>query len=306
MRGLTRLLQITTEPVYRTKLLVFGLMGAVLVAISSAMTNKVFADTLLMLAVTIWGVALVQVLWDFVGGDPTTTRLTEIRRAMEDNRQSLTKSVSLLGDLIDGNIGIERIWATRRAWQSDPQLGIAAWHDIVCSGSCTRIVSNTLWANWMNNPQFRERFFRSIELGKRAHIVVYDPASDILRNRAADEGERHVKGALQMQVEIASTLRILSDVLTQWDNQTRERLQVRLTDVFPHPFQMVWVDAQMLIAVYLSGRSGGSAPTFQLTDPSVYFETFAGQFELIWKRARQVTDLQDYIDRFESADPNSV
>jgi len=50
----------------------------------------------------------------------------------------------------------------------------------------------------------------------------------------------------------------------------------------------------MVVAIYLSGKSGGPSPTVQLRgSESSYFRKYAEQFETLWQRAEPLDD-----DRF--------
>jgi len=72
-------------------------------------------------------VALVRVLWDFVGGDPLPIAMMDVQQDLSVDRDLMLRSIHLLGDLVEGNIGIERIWSTRRTWLGDPGSGVTAW-----------------------------------------------------------------------------------------------------------------------------------------------------------------------------------
>lgn len=305
-RGLRRLLALFGEPVYRTKLLVFGLLGGVITLAGALAPSGTPRDILYGLSVTIWGVAIVQVLWDFVGGDPMSAKLDSISDAAASDRDILARSMTLLADLLDGSIGIERVWPTRREWSGDPRSGTSAWHDLVCRGRSIKIASSTLWSGWLNNPDFRRRFLHHVATGNaHACILLYDPREPVLERRAADEGERLLGGSLQMRAEIAYSLNELARGTRDWDAATKARLQVRLTYLYPHPAQIVLVDQRMLVALYLSGHSGGSAPTFQLTGPSAFFKTYSDQFDILWGRAWAIEDLDEYMKMLESWSPSA-
>jgi hypothetical protein len=304
--GLRRLVRLLADPVYRIKLLVFGLLGGVLVPLASITGDPLLRSTLLGLSVTIWGVALVQVLWDFVGGDPLSIAVKDVQQSLSLDRDLVLRSMRLLGDVVEGNLGIERIWPTRRAWLRDPHSGAAVWHDLLCTGQCIQVASMTWWSNWLNNPDVRRRFFDHIASSDAsARLVLYDPDSEVARLRSRDEGEPSFRGALPMQLEIAASLRQLADELRRLPEPARARFEVRLTDRHPHPAQIIRVDDRILVAIYLAGSSGGSAPTLQLIGPSTGFETFRRQFEILWERARPVTDLERYVARLATQWPSA-
>jgi hypothetical protein len=306
---LERINNLFKEPEYRTKLLVFVLIGVVLTLSAILTQDEFWSDVLVQIAITFATVAFVQVLWAFLGGDPVEVEIGQAGERLEGEIQAVDQkvdhlkgSLNLLADLMDGNIGIERIWPDRNAWQTDQKDGRDDWHKWVCQADEINFVSNTMWNNWLHNDDFRRGFFENLNRGANIKIVLYDPDSPILAQRAKDEKDPKLMGVLQMQNEIGSSLLVISKELGKLEPQARERLEVRLSDQFAHFAQIIRADKRVLVALYLSGRTGGYCPTFQLQgDHSVYYETYEKQFEIIWKRAKAISqaELQELVGRFE-------
>ena len=75
------------------------------------------------------------------------------------------------------------------------------------------------------------------------------------------------------------------------DDAVKRNLQVRLTTRSYHLAQIIRADDHILVAVYLSGKTGGPSPTFQVRGPETeYFRTFSEQIEILWERGRTVSD----------------
>jgi len=200
---------------------------------------------------------------------------------------SIQRSTAVLADIVDPYIGIERIWPNRRAWVNDPSDGMAAWKKRVCQAKEVEIVSMTLWTNWFQDTDFRGEFFESLARGTTARILIYDPHADVLKLRAADE--RSPRG--QMQAEIEWTLEAIACGRETLDAAAPKNLQVRLTNRFYHLAQIIRADDRILVGVYLSGKIGGSAPSFQVKGPeTAFYQAYHEQIDILWKRGREVSD----------------
>jgi hypothetical protein len=273
----------------------------VLLSVLVQSRSPFWSEVLLEFALTFGAVGVLQLLWDFLGGEPIELRIEEVK----DEVRSVQQSITLLSDLIDGSIGIERIWSDRQAWQEDPVDGRRVWDTRTGVARRIDIMSNTLWNNWIHREEFRKGLFGNIAHGACARILIYDPDADVLRLRAADEEDVFLviqrEKVYEMQQEINSTL---SRVAKEWRNlpvSSRTNLEVRLTTRTLHPVQMIRADERMLVTIYLSGKSGTPAPTLQLRGAkSSYFQKYAEQFETLWERARYLDDrrfdqiLQEY------------
>jgi|GEM_PF-5858671 len=214
----------------------------------------------------------------------TTSILKEINAKLD----SIQRSTAVLADIVDRNIGIERIWPNRRAWANDPSsAGMEAWKKRACQAKEVDIVSNTLWSNWFQDLQFREEFFASMAGKTRARILIYDYLSDALQLRARDENG----DLMGMQYEIRLTLKNIACHRDELPPAAKEKLQVHLTTWSYHLAQIVRADDHMLVATYLSGKSGSPSPTFQVKGPdTAYFRTYQGQIDILWNRGREVSD----------------
>jgi hypothetical protein len=115
--------------------------------------------------------------------------------------------------------------------------------------------------------------------------LIYDPESEVLKARAKDENDLQVQHILEMQNEISYSLIKLAEGV----KKSRKGSEISLTHRFPHYAQMIRADNRMLVAIYLSGKSGSPSPTTQLRGPhSAYFTTYAEQFDILWERGKRV------------------
>ena len=278
---------------YRTRLAFFILLGVTLVSLAILLeSNPFWNNILIQIAVVFITVGLVDFLSDFLGGDPLELRIDSVHRSMV-----------VLSDIVDGNLGIERAWPNRRAWENDTVNGLAAWKEGVCQAKQADIVSNTLWTRWFHDEAFRTEFFKSLRRGTTARIVIYDPEATILITRARDEkdpGSASLKQKpiqTQMQNEINSTLEVIARERLKLDDAAKRNLQLRLTTEYYHLAQIVRADDRILVAIYLSGKTGSPSPTFQFKGPQAeYFRTYAEQIEIIWNRGREINE--DALNRF--------
>lgn len=276
------------QPTYRTKLAFFLILGftAVLLAVLLQSFSLFWSEMLLDFAVTFGAVGMLQLLWDFLGGEPVGLQIEEVR----DEVRNIERSITVLSDLVDGYIGVERIWPDRRTWQEDRTDGLKVWHARVFQAQRVDIMSNTLWNNWIHRAEFRRRLFGNIAQGANVRILIYDPDSEVLFLRAKDE--KDVPG--EMQMEIKATLLRVAEGWNVLPVSAKPNLEVRLTTRTLHPAQIIRADEQMIVAIYLSGKSGGPSPAMQLQGSnSSYFRKYAEQFEILWQRAEPLND-----DRF--------
>ena len=318
-----RVRRIWSRPGYRTRLLFFGVLGVAVILFSKTNVADAYWDNFLQEFAAIFvAIPLIQFLWDFVGGDPTEEKINELHQQIQAGKQeienllaekfsaanreidSLKHSVHVVADLIDHNLGIERIWADRRNWQFDETDGSIAWQERLTSAHAVDMMSSTLWQSWMRPSEFREDLFKNVANGATLRILIYDPESPVLRMRAEDEGD--MGQGQEMRSEILSALSRLARHWKNLDENARKRVEVRLTHRFIHFSQIIRADNYMLVANYLSGASGGPSPTMQLRGPeTAYFKKYLSQFETVWERARVVTpeELLNYLRQYGEVKP---
>jgi hypothetical protein len=265
--------------------------AAVLLAVLLQSISLFWSNVVLEFAVAFGAVGILQLLWDFLGGEPIELRIEEVKEEVI----SIKSSMALLSDLTDGNIGLERIWPDRRTWEKDAQGGKAAWDTRIHEARHVDIVSNTLWNNWMHREEFRQGLLNNIARGAQVRIVIYNPNSDVLKLRAADEKDPFLviqrEKVYQAQQEIISTLNKVAEIWNNLPAPARTNLKVRLTAKTLHLAQIIRVDERMLVATYLSGKSGGLSPTMQLRGAeSSYFRKHADQFKTLWEPAEPLDD----------------
>lgn len=289
-------------PSYRMRLAFFVVLGGTMILASYLVSDPFWKDILVQFAVVFIAVGLIDFVWDFLGGTPIELQMTRALSDVDAKLDSVHRSMTVLSDIVDRNIGIERIWPNRRAWASDSFEGREAWKERVCQAKSVDIVSNTLWNGWFNDEGFRKRFFDSLARGMTGRIVIYDPNSDVLSLRAANE--RDPTQGRQMRNEIESTLQMIAKGREGLKSAARKNLQVRLTTNLYHLAQIVRADDKMLVAMYLSGKSGGHSLTFQLKGPHTeYFKTYMKQIDILWKDCK---DSEDCADEAQDVDDNAI
>jgi hypothetical protein len=286
-----RIKSLWSLPTYRSRLIFFVILGVAVILASRLVQNPFWVDLLTQFAVVFIAVSLTSFVWDFLGGDPMELRFTQSFGDIDTKLDTIHHSMGVLSDLVDNNIGIERIWATRRDWEHDSEEGLAAWKERICKAKEVDIVSSTLWTRWFHDEVFRSKFIENIANGASARIVIYDPDSHILIKRSEDEKETPWKEVREMQTEITSTLKGVARSRMSLGNAVKDNLQVRLTQHYYHLAQIIRADDLMLVAIYLSGKTGSSSPTFQIRGPkTTYYLTYHEQVDIAWDRAREVSE----------------
>jgi hypothetical protein len=279
MKQPMRIKQLFKIPSYRLRLGFFLAIGFSLVLLSIyALKDPPWQNLVLSIATAFIGVGLVNYLWDFLGGDLLEIKIDAVQRTTQ-----------VLSDMNDENIGIERIWLSRREWADDPHDGPKKWRERLCQAHTVSIVSNTFW-KWFDDKNFAKDFFKHIASGgAKVKLLVYDPQSDILKTRAKDEKEIQIDSEFQMQNEIYCTLGTISKGLTDLTPNARRNFEIRLTDKSYHLAQILKADDHILVSTYLSGESGSPCPTYQIKEPSGYFSTYDKQIETLWNNGRSIT-----------------
>ncbi len=75
------------------------------------------------------------------------------------------------------------------------------------------------------------------------------------------------------------------------DDAAKKRFRLRLTDKHYHLAQIVRADDKMLVALYLTTKTGSWAPTLQLRGPATeYFAAYLKQIEDLWAAGLEVSD----------------
>lgn len=292
-----RLKKLFSEPEYRRSLAYFIVLGLMIFLCARLIENEFWSNLLIDFAVVFIAVGLVDATWNILGGDPMELQMLYSFKKVDEKLNSIHSSIGVLSDIVDNNIGIERIWSTRRAWESDPEDGKIKWIDRICRAKKVDIVSNTLWDSWFSDEIFRRKVFNNVVKGSTVRILIYDPQSEVLDLRARIEGDFKRKDMWEMESEIMSTLNRVAVSRARLDNNQVKNLQLRLTNQYYQFAQIIRADELMLVATYLSGKTGSPSPTFQIRGPeTVYFLTYCDQIDILWKASRKVS--QDEYDQW--------
>jgi hypothetical protein len=284
--------QLLQDTAYRTQNGFFFLLSIVVFFVAAfILPPGTLRDAVLQFSVTLAAVALIQTVWDFLGGDPVNRNIRDLQTIME-------RQITFLADQTAGNIGIERMWPNRQAWKRDTRQGLEFWHESVCRSKKINIVSTTLWTNWLQERDFRARLFESIASGAKVRILLYDPFEEVFKLRP--ENHPPVAGDYALMHEIGESLKRLVEGLGTSEAAARARFELGLTTQVIHMAQIIWLDDRMLVAHYLTGKGGGASPIMQLQGSSAYYQSYAEQFEILWGLANVLSysELCNYVQRF--------
>ncbi|MFZ6027848.1 MAG: hypothetical protein ACOYYS_09045 [Chloroflexota bacterium] len=315
----------------RTGLAFFGLLGAVLYLLARMMIGQsLFSGPTCsgifdQFAVVLIGVSLVEIVWKFLGGDPVEDQLnagfekTAVKAAATEQSilhkldtvdakvaalaEAAHTSTTVLADINQFHLGIERAWPTRREWMNDPHDGPAVWQQRQSTAKEIDIVSNTLWTSWFRDGKTRQEFFDNITRGARVRILIYHPQALLLVLRAANEISLNPKKSAdlraaevansfnEMRQEITSTLLSLAINRQNLSEAACKNLQVRLNTGYYHLAQIVRADDRMLITSYLAGKTGTPSPVMQIRGAhTAYYESHRSQWETLWESGLELDE----------------
>ncbi len=196
-----RLKVLLSVATYRTRLVFFVVLGGLIFIASFLVVDQVLQEVLRGFSLTFMAVGAVDFVWDILGGDPTDLQLTRDFSNIDAKLDDIHRSMAVLSDIIDSNIGLERIWTNRREWEKDPVEGLTAWKGRVCRAKTVEFVSNTLYTKWFNDDGFRKDLFANVTNGADVRILIYDPRSAVLKQRAFDELDPRKGGQMRIEIE---------------------------------------------------------------------------------------------------------
>lgn len=301
-----RLWYLIQQPSYRAKLLVFLSLGITL-SIWALYSTAPYQPFLQEFSVTFAAVALIQFLWDFLGGDPLEEHIIEqnsgIAKQIEQSQQSIdnnleriVKSSALLEDMTLFHLGIVRIWPSRNSFVEDSKAGLADFKLKVLESKNVFLLGITLWHNWLRDVDFRHKLTEALKNGAEVKILVYEPGSDIQKIRARDE----IDPGDQMVGEIRGSVKAVMDIKSSLPPNLRINLQLRLTYEAHHTVQIIGSGERMLVGFYLSGLDGFSSPTMQIRgDDTRFYQIYHEQFIKLWERSKRPYECEVLRDLLE-------
>ena len=149
MKRLERIKNLFSLGEYLRRVAYFVVLGAAIFLSALIVKDPFWNDVLVQLSLVFIAVGLVSIVWDIVGGDPMELQMVRLFSNLDTKVISIQRSMGIISDIIEGNIGIERIWSTRREWESDPEDGLSAWKERMCLANKVDVVSNTFWTRWV-------------------------------------------------------------------------------------------------------------------------------------------------------------
>ncbi|HET9914471.1 MAG TPA: hypothetical protein VFQ13_21425 [Anaerolineales bacterium] len=270
-------------PSYRLRLLFFVVLGTTAILASLLIQDAYWQGLLSNFAVTFAAVGVIDFMWDILGGEPMEAAMRESFAEVNQRMDALNQSLGVVADLTNSHIGIERIWSERRNWETDKPDGISAWKKRVCQAKQVDIVSNTFYTAWAHDNNFLDELLEAVNRGTKFRLVIYDPDSEILQIRSENEDDPKMEKTSEMKMEIHSTLDKIKKKISKLDKNARNNFEIRLNSRYYQMAQIIRADKRILVALYLSKKSGSYCPTLQILGPdSSLFEAYAQQFEILW------------------------
>jgi hypothetical protein len=216
-------------PSYRLRLLFFVVLGTTAILASLLIQDAYWQNLLSNFAVTFAAVGVIDFMWDILGGEPMEATMRDSFAELNQRMDALNQSLSVVTDLTNSHIGIERIWSTRRDWEADNSDGIASWKKRVCQAKQVDIVSNTFYTRWASDDKFWDELFESINKGTKFRLLIYDPDSAILQIRSENEDDPKIGKTSQMKMEIYSTLEKIAKKVNNLGGHAKSNFEIRLT-----------------------------------------------------------------------------
>ncbi len=236
------------------------------------------------------------------------TELSECLKKACENAQVENKKIStnLSKDIIESNIGIDRLWKDRHSWQDNKHDGLDKWrNEYIPNASCIQIQSNTFWNNWLKDKKFLQCLCNLLE-NTCIEILFLDPESEMLGIRGNDEDELNAphKRGKTLKKEIIRSLNSLYKYVHDKSKHLQNNLEIRLSREYILLSQIIRADNRMLVTTYLSGKTGSFYPTMQLcNDDTHWFKTYAEQFQINWDRStsREINfqELEKIVKKYE-------
>jgi hypothetical protein len=270
-------------PSYRLRLLFFVVLGTTAILASLLIQDAYWQGLLSNFAVTFAAVGVIDFMWDILGGEPMEAAMRDSFAEVNQRMDALNQSLGVVADLTNSHIGIERIWSERRNWETDKPDGISIWKKRVCQAKQVDIVSNTFYTAWAHDNNFLDELLEAVNRGTKFRLVIYDPDSEILQIRSENEDDPKMEKTSEMKMEIHSTLDKIKKKISKLDKNARSNFEIRLNSRYYQMAQIIRADKRILVALYLSKKSGSYCPTLQILGPdSSLFEAYAQQFETLW------------------------
>ncbi len=269
-------------PSYRLRLLFFVALGTAAILASLLIQDTYWQDLLSNFAVTFAAVGFIDFLWDILGGEPMEATMRDSFAEVNTKLSRINQSMAVVADLVNNQIGLERIWPMRRNWQRDPNDGSEVWIKRICQAETVDIVSNT-FDGWSKNEDFTSELLKAMNKGTKVRLLIYDPGSEVIDLRSKHEKDFRKGGVNTMKIEVRLTLERFAAIRKKLDRNARSNLKIRLTRGYYHLAQIIRADDRMLVTIYLSGQAGSPSPTFQvLGAESKFFKLYEDQFETLW------------------------
>jgi hypothetical protein len=278
-------------PSYRVRLLFFVILGTAAIMGSLLIKNQYWQGILSNFAVTFTAVGLIDFLWDILGGEPMEANMNNSFLEVNNKIDSINQSMGVISDLTNFQIGVERIWPTRREWEKDPKDGLAVWKRKVCQAQQVDIVSNTFYTRWANDDNFLNELCDALKRGIKFRLLLYNPESKLLKLRSENEDGAQIGKISEMKMEIHAALKKIIGNQKTPGIAFMKNFELRLNSKFYQMAQIVRADRQILVATYLSQKGGSNSPTLQISGPDTeYFKTYTEQFDFLWEAGEKITD----------------
>lgn len=288
--SLERLKELLGRSQYRVRILVFILLFAILILTAQGIgRDKLSGQLIFEFAVTIGAVAALQILWDFLGGDPVETAIDSLSRnsvtkgefsEVTNKIKLLYQDISLLGDI--EQTGVDRLWPTRKIWQSDENDGLEIWKERIIKAENVDILSDSFWSNWFQSQDFRVAFENRIREKKgRTRLLIFRPYSPAVRQRSYDQGS----SPSFLSRESNDTLDEIRGMVLR--NPSNSSLNVRVNGTAMNNYQIIRADDYILIASYLMRETGSPSPTIQARKGTEkgYYYSYLKHFDHIWQES---------------------
>ena len=237
--------------------------------------------------ISVFVVGVIARIWDRLGGDPHTNAFKWIFQ-----KHYLEK------------IGVEHYIIRDSENPEILEFYSDLHNEIKTAKSHVDMMSLILYRNFFKGTNFAKIFKESLKkAGPKFRILILKPFSNnnnddsvILRQRAIDEA-LFLKGddmkkepedeADRMNRQIKKTLKKIAGILSEQDDETKKRVEVRVVDKTYLTCSIFNIDDKKIVAThYWHNTGGGGTPTFEIKGPhSPLFEMYSKEFDRVWENS---------------------
>jgi hypothetical protein len=265
---------------------IFGIIGSLVLIIASlvfmlwAPKDASFAEfssqVLAEVGLTLVAVALLGVLWNLLGGEPTVNALQSLVAALDERVKGLLTRVGLLRDSQD--TGVLRLWGTSNATD-------LKWLERLRASQERVDLMGMFLHHWAREYAFETEALDLVRRGVKIRVLMMDQENP---NLGAFLNERGVSGVDKASVEgeFQTSVRAFSktaESCVSLQTDTGGSFAFRQAGLGTIPCYVFRTDDEMVVIPYLYSVGAAQSPTMLIRGhKSALFSTYEREFDCLW------------------------